>query len=566
MVKQYQRIVPIFVLAIILLTFWGLPHKSSASSPTVITGVVFGDNGPLSGALVRVRATSIYTRTDEQGWFSLSVSQTNAPLYLTAWAPGYYITGTEDPVSNTDDIVELFLHRYPTEDNPDYEFISPTLDMDNPSACGHCHRDLSGMNPFMPVDEWLQDAHSQSAINPRFLSLYNGTSITGEQGTLTEYHYDPQIGIAVPVSTTSPTGAGFRLDFPDESGNCATCHVPIAALDAPYSTDPNQVQGVEKEGVSCDFCHKIQDVRLQADDRVYPGLPGILSIELLRPSDHEQIFIGPFDDVVGEDIYSALQNQSQICATCHSASFWDVPIYDSYGEWLASPYSNPVRGQTCQDCHMPRMGVTAFAQLPPDDSSYVPERNPDTVFSHLMPGASDLQLLQNTAELTVTTQRDGDTLDVTVEVTNTDAGHHIPTDNPLRNMILLVTVTDAQGQSLDLLSGPTIPAWGGIGNPDKGYYAGLPGVLYAKVLEDHYTGEVPTFAYWRQTKLYSDNRIPALATDATQYTFAIPDNRKVISVSARLYLRRAFIALMDAKAWDTDDILMEQVQVTVIDD
>lgn len=560
--KLFQRI-PLVLLVIAL---FALTYTLGASSPSVITGVVFGDNGPLSGALVRVRGTSIATRTDEQGWFTLAVSESEVPLYLTAWAPGYYITGLESPVENEDEIVELFLHRYPAEDNPDYTFISPTLDMDNPTTCGHCHRDRSGENPFMPVDEWLRDAHSQSATNPRFLSVYNGTSITGEQGTLTEYRYDPKIGIEVPLVTTSSIGAGFRLDFPEESGNCATCHVPVAALNAPYSTDPNHLQGVEQEGVGCDFCHKIQDVRLQEDGHVYPGMPGILSIDLLRPPEGEQVFIGPFDDVVGEDIYSALQNQSQICAACHSAAFWDIPIYDSYGEWLESPYSDPAHGQTCQDCHMPHRGVSTFVQLPPDDSSYVPQRDPDTIFSHLMPGASDQRLLRDTAALTVSAQRNANQLDVIVQVTNTGAGHHIPTDNPLRNMILVVNVTDAQGQSLDLLSGPTIPDWGGVGNPDEGYYAGQPGVLYAKVLEDFYTGEVPAFAYWRQTTLHSDNRIPALATDETQYTFAIPDDSETTIINARLYLRRAFIALMDAKAWDTDDILMEQVQVTLNDD
>ena len=28
-------------------------------------------------------------------------------------------------------------------------------------------------------------------------------------------------------------------------------------------------------------------------------------------------------------------------------------IYNSYGEWLDSPYSDPKTGKTCQECHMP---------------------------------------------------------------------------------------------------------------------------------------------------------------------------------------------------------------------
>ncbi|MBN2469145.1 MAG: hypothetical protein JXN59_00365, partial [Anaerolineae bacterium] len=150
---------------------------------------------------------------------------------------------------------------------------------------------------------------------------------------------------------------------------------------------------------------------------------------------------------------------------------------------------------------------------------------------------------------------------VTVRVTNSGAGHHIPTDNPLRNMILLVAATDEAGEPLALLDGPTIPDWGGVGDPAVGYYAGLPGVLYAKILADFYTGETPTYAYWRQTRLVSDNRIPALATDESVYTFA--PGAGAVRVEARLVLRRAFIDLMAVKGWEMPDRLMAQTEAVL---
>jgi hypothetical protein len=529
----------------------------------IVQGVVCDEAGPVAGAVVRLRGSSEYVRTDAQGRFRLPVNDTDRQI--TAWAPGYYIGGEDVAAFFNAEGADFLLHSHPTSDNPDYTFISPVLDMTNETACGHCHRERTGeTNGAMPVEEWLQDAHSSAPTNPRFLSLYNGTTIDGITGDLTTYAFDPAQGLNVPVSPSmrqDQVGPGFRLDFPDQAGSCAACHVPVLALKSPYQANPNHAEGVATEGVTCDFCHKIQGVRLGSDGKPSPALPGVLSLDFLRPSEGQQIFMGPFDDTPGEDIYSPLQNQSKFCAPCHSGQFWDVPIYDSFGEWLDSPYSDPETGQTCQDCHMPPAGVTTFVQLPPDRSDIIPPRDPETIFSHKMPGAADQTLLQNTASLEVQTARVGDQLKVTVKVTNTGAGHHIPTDSPLRNMILLVQAVDSTEQPLKLLVGPTIPVWGGEGDPAQGYYAGQPGVLYAKVLADLYTGETPSFAYWRPTRLISDNRIPALATDESSYAFALPLDTEGVTVEARLYLRRAFITLMDLKAWDTPDILMEEQTV-----
>ncbi len=539
----------------------------SRATPLTLRGVVEDEAGPVAGAIVRVRGTNILTTSDEQGRFELVVEAGDEGIHLAAWRPGYYIAGNEEAIQDDTDDIILSLRPHFTTDQPDYQFISPLADMSNPSACGHCHLAREG-EMTMPVEEWLADAHFGAATNPRFLSLYNGTTLTGERGSPTAYEFDAGMGIDLPVAPSlgqGEAGPGFRLDFPDQGGTCAACHVPIAALDAPYDTNANHATGVAIEGVTCDFCHKIQNVRLQTNGLPNPALPGVLSLEMLRPGDGEQIFLGPYDDTPGDDVFSPLQNQSEFCAACHFGAFWGVTIYNSFGEWLDSPYSDPATGQTCQDCHMPHSGATSFVQLPPERAHYVPERDPQTIFSHRMPGAMDEELLQATAILQIDgAQVDGQLL-VTVSVTNSGAGHHIPTDNPLRNMILLVSATAATSETLALIDGPTIPAWGGVGNPADGYYAGLPGVLYAKILADFYTGEMPTPAYWRQTRLVSDNRIPALVTDTTVYNFALPASNAAVTVEARLYLRRAFIDLMALKGWNTPDILMASETMPVGD-
>lgn len=552
------------VVIVLAVAFWPAEGITRAA----IRGTVTNGEAPVPGAIVRVRATTAYTLTDNAGHFELNGLDVAQPVEVTAWAPGYYITGTSDLILPGGEPIALALHRHPTEDNPDYRFISPTLDLENDSACVHCHARHDDTLPYpLPVEEWLLDAHSGSATNPRFLSLYNGDTVNGDPGALTAYRYDPALAVNLPVSPSmgmDASGPGFRLDYPDQAGFCAPCHVPVAALDSPFNADPNLADGVALEGATCDFCHKIWDVRLEANGLPSPSLPGTLSLEMLRPEESHQVFVGQYDDVNGEDIFSPLIDQSAFCAACHFGEFWGVTMYNSFGEWLESPFSDPETGQTCQDCHMPRTGTTAFAQLPEDsDMLPPPPRDPDTIFGHLMPGAADLDLLANTATLDIETTLDQDRLTVTVRVTNFGAGHHIPTDNPLRNMILLLTVTDSDGQPLTQLAGPIIPDWGGIGDPVNGYYAGLPGVLYAKILSDFYTGETPTFAYWRQTRLVSDNRIPALETDESHYTFELPDDAGPITVDAQLLLRRAFIELMAVKGWQTPDLLMEHETVIV---
>ena len=167
------------------------------------------------------------------------------------------------------------------------------------------------------------------------------------------------------------------------------------------------------------------------------------------------------------------------------------------------------------------------------------ERDPQSIPTHHFPGAADEELLLGAAELKLQTQREGGKIQVTVDVKNTGAGHHLPTGSPLRHLILVVTAR-VGGESLTLVDGPTIPAWGGEGDPARGYFGGQPGTIYAKVLQDVWIGEAPTAAYWNPTRIVSDNRIPARESDTTRYEFAAASGEGTVRVEARLLLRRAF--------------------------
>jgi len=281
----------------------------------------------------------------------------------------------------------------------------------------------------------------------------------------------------------------------------------------------------------------------------YSNMPGVMSLELLRPPEGHQLFIGPLDDVApGEDTFSPLQNQSEYCAACHFGDFWDIQIYNSFGEWLESPYSDPDSDhfQTCQDCHMPPLGYDHFAQI--ENGGLV--RDPSTIFSHKMLGASDIEFLQNTVELEVDAVIEGDLLIIEVILDNTMAGHHVPTDSPLRQMLLIVEAEDQNGEPLVLAGGPVLPEWAGD-------LKNLPGKYYAKILEQLWTEISPSGAYWAQTRIVEDTRLAALETDKSIYTFEVSEETEDTIIKVKLIYRRAFFDLMEQKGWNTPDIEME---------
>ncbi|NOX61977.1 MAG: hypothetical protein GXP42_08530 [Chloroflexi bacterium] len=479
-----------------------------------VEGVVVDAGGPIAEARVRVRATENRTLTNAEGRFRLEGLEEGKKVEIAAWYEGYYIARAY--VTPTVAGVTLTLRPYHTEDNPEYEWAPPTV-------CAECHP--------MIVSQWQNNAHGRAVANRRFFSMYNGTDVSGE----------------------NRVAPGFVDDFPGVTGNCASCHAPGAGADGYLTTDMNAVREKAVTGIFCDFCHKVGGVYLNpATQAVYSNMPGAESQRLLRPPEGDNIFFGPYDDIHDPDTYLPIISDSRFCAPCHQFSFWGTPIYESYGEWLASPYAT--QGVMCQDCHMP----------PTDDDHFaLPEKGglshpPETIPSHLQLGASSETLLQNTVSMTIAAAQTAGALRVTVTITNTGTGHHIPTDHPGRHMILTVSAKDEQGRVLPLLAGSRTPEWAG---PE----AGRPGKAFAKVLKDVASGEYPVVSYWKQALIQSDNRIPAMAADRSTYVFAGPTDATEITIEARLIFRRLFADLAEAKGWDAADMLMarEQTRLTV---
>jgi hypothetical protein len=533
-----------------------LPLDDSTYSS--IKGVVVDEHGPVASATVRIQTTNHKTTSDDQGHFSLSTGVVrDESVKLTAWAPGYFCAGpVEAKVGQAD--IEIHLEVHSTVDNQDYSWLPSKIypGYGEDQGCAECHSAAKTNLAFtLPVDEWSLDSHSQSAINLHFRTMYLGTDINDNKSPLTRYVNSRDYGSTPlrPDPSQPYFGPGYKLDFPDTAGNCAACHTPPAAVDTPYAIDPTSLTGVFLEGVSCDFCHKIWAVKLDPQTGLpNQNMPGVLSFEFRRPEEGHQFFAGPFDDVApGEDTFSPLQTQSQICAPCHFGIFWDVVVYDSFGEWLRSPYSDPNGGQTCQDCHMPHIGATHFAK--PENGGLL--RDSNTIFSHQMLTGLDMEFIRQAIDFELQSSWESEQIVAEVSLTNVNAGHDIPTDSPLRHLILVVRAWDDKMTPLDLMEGETLPEWSGVGDPQKGYYSGLPGKAFAKVLEELWTSVAPTGAYWNPTRILYDNRLSPYQKDTSKFVFSAPQKGEV-TIEVKLIYRRAYIQLMNQKGWDIPDLLL----------
>lgn len=84
----------------------------------------------------------------------------------------------------------------------------------------------------------------------------------------------------------------------------------------PGLEDISEVSGINKLGVHCDFCHKVEGVK--------KGEVGFAhGRDLLRLSRPEkgQVFFGPMKDATRDDnSFSPIYQQSLYCASCHEGT------------------------------------------------------------------------------------------------------------------------------------------------------------------------------------------------------------------------------------------------------
>lgn len=173
--------------------------------------------------------------------------------------------------------------------------------------------------------------------------------------------------------------AEARAAIEDE---CSVCHMPItryeAKLDGQLGAifshlpfNPKKKEGQQAEdGVDCSVCHQIGKEKLGTRESYNGGF--VIDAPALKDQRPEY---GPFDIVRGNQHIMQTSTggfrptddlhirDSKLCATCHTLFtvargpggkvIGELPEQMPYLEWLHSDYRDK---QSCQDCHMPKVG------------------------------------------------------------------------------------------------------------------------------------------------------------------------------------------------------------------
>jgi hypothetical protein len=508
------------------------------------------------------------SESDNDDHDKLAIHDCTPNQSISVWVPGYYIKSFPCEAYKLE--YQVPLRHIVANNTSGYAWIGA-------QNCNSCHSAASGHNEY---EEWKLDGHSKGFTRPYLLTMYLGTHVNGTLSPQTNWNIlDDGQKVRLAANQMAPDyyGPGYRLDYPDDYGSCGFCHMPTAVNSAQQEVDLSawkndlfeQPMTVETEGITCDVCHKVTDVLIGEDKLPFPERPGILSFSLLLPELGQNHYVGPLADhsLVGQApdpatnlTCSPVFSESEFCAACHYGKFSDVLIYNSYGEWLKSPYSKSNRNyRSCQDCHMQssqpldRTRSTQRDACSPDNLLF---RN----FSHNMmkrDNTSKPVLIEGAATVTIDASKDDGKIKVNVSVVNTAAGHKFPTDSPLRHLILFVEARDENETLLAQLEGPRIPDWGGTGgSPDD--YAGRPGMIYANILKDRDTNMIPAVAYWNPTIPAWDNSDTRLLPNKpalSEYFFVEPSHGDV-KITAQLLYRYAFIDLMRWKGWQRPDVLV----------
>jgi hypothetical protein len=115
-------------------------------------------------------------------------------------------------------------------------------------------------------------------------------------------------------------------------------------------------------------------------------------------------------------------------------------------------------------------------------------------------------------------------------------------------------VVDSNGNPLKMVKGERLPEWTGKGEVEAGNYAGLPGSVFARVLEDD-KGHL-NVPFWRATSIASDTRIRPKSTVTLRYEFLLENPEDEPSAEARLIYRPVIRPWVKNKHWLAEDILI----------
>lgn len=259
------------------------------------------------------------------------------------------------------------------------QFESPA----SAELCGRCHRSIH--------EAWNRSGHAQATTSRLF-----------------------QDALAL---AEADSGAAARK-------TCLRCHAPVAVL----TRDLALRNKVSWEGVTCDYCHSIQNVALSSPNAV-------------ARVQFSSVKSGPLKDAASTahgTSFSAVHTSSMACVSCHEyRNELGFAVLTTYSEWKNSRAAQ--EGLQCQSCHMYRVeGQVVDPKLNRISGA--------RVNLHQMPGSHTLAQLTRTIRANLSAAWEGERLRVVVDVVNQTAGHYVPTGSPLRQLVLQVKTDSFDGQ------------------------------------------------------------------------------------------------------------------------
>jgi hypothetical protein len=477
-----------------------------------VSGVVLDrDGAPVEGAIVLQGGGEPLVTTGPDGAFAVTLT-TSIPGVPTVVAAkvGFRSAGIDFEEGLPEGPLELVLiEARPPDNAAGYTFHEPGHGASQSTEfCSHCHtrfaEQLHGSTHASSVSGRLvQDRYAgaaDAALNdPALCAMLGGTYRTGK--------LPGSAGIAIgrcylgdgvlPDLNPTCAGSAFTCDDPGLAqalrptafGACADCHA--AGLDGPLGgRDLLEATGIPFEhGIHCDVCHKISDVDLGAPAGTGGRLVMQRPREKLDPENPAsatlQVMYGPLLDVPTPFMGGSYQPKfrtSELCAGCHEHTQGalvpgtslaprfasGVPIHSTFSEWLEGPWNTS--GTQCQFCHMPpdEVLVTGIDVGTADNAGMIFGfvRKPGELRQHTFRGplASAFEggprLVDTAAQLFVSASVVGDELVATVLTHNLGAGHAIPTGEPMRALVLVVSATGC-GAPLAQSAGDVVDDVGG---------------------------------------------------------------------------------------------------------
>ena len=284
---------------------------------------------------------------------------------------------------------------------------------------------------------------------------------------------------------------------------CLKCHGPVAVM-------AGQAEGERSpsaaNAVGCSFCHQVVGI---------DGHPGntnqIVETDGIRRAQIKD------PQAPHPAQYSELHEKAEFCGACHNVMhpINGMHLESTYEEWSKSPYAE--EGVVCQDCHM---SAAPGQRGPAKGSAAVGAPQRDNIYQMTFVGANRIlgpadaaeAMLKSAATMEITSQdivAPGSESSLSVKITNSGAGHYLPTGlTEVRQMWLEVYAeSDAGSTKLGERRFGTVLA------DDKGNHP---------------------VELWDATQIHSDDRIPPKQSVTADFKFDMPEGQTDLNLKAVL--------------------------------